>query len=116
VRLEISAAASIWIAVERVPLFKATFPGSVAAPVASTDTTTITPETAVVEIVRGRLEGLGPVTASALAQTTSLPRSAINSALAALQAEGFAMQGQFTTPAEAEPEWCERRLLARIHR
>ncbi len=33
----------------------------------------------------------------------------------ALQAEGFAMRGQFT-PGVTEEEWCERRLLARIHR
>jgi len=115
-RLEISAAASIWIAVERAPLFNAAFPGLIAPPVAGTDATSIAPETAVVEIVRGRLEGLGPVTVSALAQASALPKGSVNSALAALQAEGFAMRGQFTTPAEAEPEWCERRLLARIHR
>ena len=42
--------------------------------------------------------------------------SAVESALAALQAEGFAMRGQFTSGAAAESEWCERRLLARIHR
>ncbi len=95
-RLELSATASIWIATERLSLFS--------------------PEMAVMEIVRGRLEGLGPVTASVLGQALSLPRQPIDVALAALQAEGFAMQGQFTTPAEAEPEWCERRLLARIHR
>jgi len=96
VRLEVAAGSSIWIAVERLPLF--------------------TPEMAVTEIVRGRLEGLGPVTASALAQALTLARAPIDVALAALQAEGFAMQGQFTTPSLAEPEWCERRLLARIHR
>ena len=38
----------------------------------------------------------------------------IAAALAALEAEGFAMRGRFTPAAEAE-EWCERRLLARIH-
>jgi ATP-dependent helicase Lhr and Lhr-like helicase len=114
--LDISAAASIWIAVERAPLFKAAYPGLISTPAAATDAASIAPEAAVVEIVRGRLEGLGPVTPSALVQATSFPRSSVNTALAALQAEGFAMQGQFTTPAEAEPEWCERRLLARIHR
>src|SRR5262249_23887057 len=35
--------------------------------------------------------------------------------LAALEAEGFAMRGRFTPDADTE-EWCERRLLARIHR
>ena len=36
-------------------------------------------------------------------------------ALAALEVEGFALRGRFT-PAAAAEEWCERRLLARIHR
>src|SRR5205807_8372168 len=46
-----------------------------------------------------------------------LGRSAndIAGALAALEAEGFALRGRFT-PGAATPEWCERRLLARIHR
>jgi ATP-dependent Lhr-like helicase len=50
-----------------------------------------------------------------MAQTLDVPLSQINVALAALQSEGFAMQGRFT-PAAQEAEWCERRLLARIHR
>src|SRR5207237_762307 len=38
-----------------------------------------------------------------------------SAALTALETEGFAMRGRFTPGAETE-EWCERRLLARIHR
>ncbi len=73
-----------------------------------------------VEIVRGRLEGLGPVTASAMAE--SLRAACIagsTSHCAALEAEGFAMRGRFGAAPGAdsgEEEWCERRLLARIHR
>ena len=73
-------------------------------------------EDALVEIVRGRLEGVGPTTSAAIAASLGLPVSSIESALARLQAEGFAMRGQFTPGAVAEGEWCERRLLARIHR
>jgi ATP-dependent Lhr-like helicase len=65
--------------------------------------------------VRGRLGGLGPATASALAQSLSLPSQDVDIALAALQGEGFAMRGRFT-PNAIEDEWCDRRLLARIHR
>jgi ATP-dependent Lhr-like helicase len=80
-----------------------------------------------VEIVRGRLEGLGPVTASAIADSLALPASRINIALGKLEAEGFAMRGRFGPGSVqgsgtargsgiAEEEWCERRLLARVHR
>src|SRR5262249_24298216 len=75
-----------------------------------------THEEALVEVVRGRLEGVGPTTSVAIAASLGLPVSAIEAALAALQAEGFAMRGQFSPGATAESEWCERRLLARIHR
>src|SRR5213078_3161098 len=82
--------------------------------------------------LRGRLEGLGPTTVDALANSFALPADRIQIALAKLEGEGFAMQGQFTplgtqpSPAasiedqhagtRAYPEWCSRRLLARIHR
>jgi ATP-dependent Lhr-like helicase len=69
---------------------------------------------ALIEIVRGRLEGQGPVTQSAFAAALGLEPREITAALAALQTEGFALCGRFS-PASAEDEWCERRLLARIH-
>jgi ATP-dependent Lhr-like helicase len=69
---------------------------------------------ALVEIARGRLEGSGPVTEAALAGVLGLAAEQIQPALLALQTEGFAMRGRFTPGSEAE-EWCDRRLLARIH-
>ncbi len=75
----------------------------------------VTEEAALVELVRGRLETLGPVTASSLAESIDLPLVKIEQALTALENEGFVFRGQFT-PDAAALEWCERRLLARIHR
>jgi ATP-dependent Lhr-like helicase len=66
-----------------------------------------------VEIVRGRLEGLGPVAAAAIAASLGQPESRIHIALIALEGQGSAMRGRFGGAGE---EWCERRLLARIHR
>jgi ATP-dependent helicase Lhr and Lhr-like helicase len=111
-----AAGHAYWVTAERVPLVRAVFAGaslhpSIEAPEAYNKVWTR--DEALVEIVRGRLEGLGPVTAAAIATSLNLPRSDIDIALAALQAEGFAMRGQFSTNTE---EWCERRLLARIHR
>ncbi|MGD8430742.1 MAG: ATP-dependent DNA helicase, partial [Ectothiorhodospiraceae bacterium] len=64
-------------------------------------------------IVRSRLEGLGPVTADALAAPLRLSRQRIEQTLHRLQSEGFVVTGRFAADA---PQWCERRLLARIHR
>ena len=74
-----------------------------------------TPEDALREILRGRLGGSGPATAAELAEILNLPATRIEQALYALQTEGFVLRGQFTPGLGAE-EWCERRLLARIHR
>jgi ATP-dependent Lhr-like helicase len=68
-----------------------------------------------VEIVRGRLTGLGPVHAADIAAMLNLPQVDIDTALATLETEGYAMRGQFT-PGASDAEWCERHLLARIHR
>jgi ATP-dependent Lhr-like helicase len=72
-------------------------------------------DASMVDIVRGRLEGLGPVTAASIADSLGFSTATIDIALAALQAEGFAMRGRYTSEARQD-EWCERRLLARIHR
>jgi ATP-dependent Lhr-like helicase len=67
------------------------------------------------ELVRGRMETVGPVTAAALSRFFALPESEIAAALLALEAEGFILRGHFH-PGVSEIEWCDRRLLARIHR
>jgi ATP-dependent Lhr-like helicase len=107
-----------WVATERRPLVEAAYPGAAFEPnveVPVEYARSYSREEAIVELVRGRLEGLGPVTVGTLAAAFAMPVAQISAALAALQAEGFAMRGQFT-PGVQEEEWCERRLLARIHR
>ncbi|MGH7032060.1 MAG: Lhr family helicase, partial [Stellaceae bacterium] len=110
---------ALWVAAERLPQFQALWPEAeldppIAAPEPHKDRVW-SPDDALVEILRGRLEGLGPVTEAALARPFGLAPTEIAAALAALEREGFAMRGRFT-PGAAVPEWCERRLLARVHR
>jgi len=110
---------SLWIAAERLPQFRALWPDArvepgVAAPQAYAEREWPAEE-ALVDILRGRLEGLGPVSETTLAEPLGLEPHDIAPALVALETEGFAMRGHFTPDAAAE-EWCERRLLARIHR
>src|SRR5204862_407416 len=65
------------------------------------------------EVVRGWVTCLGPFTASGLARRLRLPVSEVE--LAQLESEGLLLRGRFTAGA-GELEWCERTLLARIHR
>ncbi|HEV8029858.1 MAG TPA: DEAD/DEAH box helicase [Stellaceae bacterium] len=110
---------ALWVTAERLPQFQALWPDAmldppIVAPAAQAQKEWPAHES-LVEIIRGRLEGLGPVTQAALAAPLGFAPDAITPALAALQAEGFALRGNFT-PDTPEDEWCERRLLARVHR
>jgi len=67
--------------------------------------------------VRGWMESLGPITAATLSETLAMPSEAIESALLQLETEGQVMRGRFHPQlAPDETEWCNRRILARIHR
>jgi ATP-dependent Lhr-like helicase len=105
------------VAAERLPEFNAVHPAARVVPpivVPAEYAKAWSREEALVEIVRGRLEGLGPVTAARLAESIAVPVNEVDIALLALEGEGFVMRGSFTP--DAGTEWCERRLLARITR
>lgn len=138
----------VFITAERLPLFAAVFSNAAFDPPLTVPATHVkewSREEALREIVRGRLEGLGPTTASSIAQSLGVAPTDIDTALLALEAEGSAMRGQFESvagvglratsysqndtrtlspdcelsPVACSPspvQWCSRRLLARIHR
>ena len=67
--------------------------------------------------VRGWMESIGPVRVAALAETLAFPRDEVEAALLQLESEGQAMRGRYSPDlAAGETEWCNRRILARIHR
>ncbi len=114
-----AATQTFYIAAERIPMLRAIFPEALAK------VELILPESmlrktweradAIRELVRGRMEVCGPITVGELVDTLVLQRSEIDAALLALEAEGFVLRGKFH-PQSNEQEWCDRRLLARIHR
>jgi ATP-dependent Lhr-like helicase len=71
-----------------------------------------TREEAIIELLRGRLTITGPITARALASSLGIEEREADAALLALESEGIVLRGTFEGP----NEWCDRRLLARIHR
>jgi ATP-dependent Lhr-like helicase len=118
-RLRLPASgATVWITAERLADFRAVWPDATMAPPIAAPTRqaarTPSPEDGLIEILRGRLEGLGPVSQPTLAAPLGLAPATLTGALAALEAEGFAMRGRFSADA-GNDQWCERRLLARIH-
>jgi ATP-dependent Lhr-like helicase len=108
-----------WIAAERLAQVQTVYPDSITEP------PLIAPEStrkrsweraeALREFVRGRMEISGPITISELSNFFRVPSSEIEGSLIALEGEGFILRGKFR-PGASELEWCDRRLLARIHR
>ncbi|MGB7217747.1 MAG: DEAD/DEAH box helicase [Vicinamibacterales bacterium] len=113
--------ASFWVAAERLATATCLYPESRLDPaIASVERSpAASREAAAIEAVRGWLESTGPTTAAALAARLALPREIVEGALLALESEGQILRGRFTLSArgaDADLEWCNRRLLARIHR
>jgi len=129
--------AVVWCAAERLPELRAIHPDLAVEPAieppASRSARTWTRDEALVEIVRGRLAIVGPTTSADLAAPLAVDLTDIDTALLALESEGVVLRGAFTRTANNEPgttndepratnvaiaavEWCDRRLLARIHR
>ncbi|GAB3371794.1 DEAD/DEAH box helicase [Lysobacter rhizosphaerae] len=116
-RLQIGS--GLWFAAERLPQAAVLHPLTVREPVieapAEFAQETWSREDALVELLRSRLTGLGPTPVAALTTALALPQSDVDFALLKLEGEGYVMRGRFS-PDAIEEEWCERHLLARIHR
>ena len=110
--------ARLWVAAERLSQLQALHPQAamqpvIAAPAGFSDARAR--DDALRELVRCRLGGMGVTTAAAIADALVSPRGDVDLALLVLEQEGFVMRGRFT-PGASDDEWCERHLLARIHR
>ncbi|WP_316367601.1 DEAD/DEAH box helicase [Candidatus Thiodiazotropha sp. CDECU1] len=107
----------LWVAAERLQALSLICPEHTMSPeieaLAASEADRVT--SAVTEILRSRLECLGPVTVEQLAKPLALATAEVERALTELEQEGYVIQGHFD-PRESKLEWCERGLLARIHR
>src|SRR5581483_8094299 len=94
----LGAAGGLWVAAERLPMLEAVFPGAVCTPplaVPERERAQVwTRESAVRELVRGRLEVAGPTTAAEIAGALGLPAAEVEFALGALEHEGFVLRGR----------------------
>ena len=108
----------LWCAAERLAEIEAALGGGHADPplvLPGELRTSPGRDAALAELIRARLGCLGPVTAARLASDLGLAPVDVEVALVGLEAEGSVLRGRFTAGG-ATIEWCERRLLARIHR
>jgi ATP-dependent Lhr-like helicase len=105
----------VWVAAERIKTFSILFPGArFETQAAEIDEPVFARDDALLQLVRGWMAHSGPVEIPWLARTVGLPAADIEPAMIRLEGEGRVLRGQFT--GSAPIEWCDRRLLARIHR
>ncbi|UVE16330.1 DEAD/DEAH box helicase [Pseudomonas sp. LS44] len=116
--LQLDDQPALWVAAERLALWQVLLPDATGVPAISAPAgydQLWEAEPALVEVVRARLSGFGPLPLARIAVDLRQPEPVVNLALLALEREGYVLRGRFT-PDGAEEEWCERHLLARIHR
>ncbi|WP_415844316.1 DEAD/DEAH box helicase [Stutzerimonas zhaodongensis] len=117
-RMQVAQGRALWLPIERLSLLRSIYPSATCEPalrpLPGLDQLTGEDE-ALAELVRARLTGFGPLPIPLIARPLALPASAVALALTRLETEGYVLRGRFTAGAD-EDEWCERHLLARIHR
>ncbi len=115
-RLQIDPEHSLWLARERLTCLQALYPQAQSAlPTLPGFDEPWTADDALIEVIRARLGAFGPLPLAAIAEPLALMPASVHQALAHLEREGYVLRGQFT-PGSPVEEWCERHLLARIHR
>jgi len=132
-----------WVAAERARMFSVLFPKARFEPQPADLEGDAPPrDDAVLAMVTGWMTHIGPTSLAQLGAVVGLPAAEIEQALLRMEASGAVLRGSFgvastvvelrstrpfdsaqgglsgaPVPTQPEPhEWCERRLLARIHR
>jgi ATP-dependent helicase Lhr and Lhr-like helicase len=111
-------AGGLWVAADRLAELSAIHPVAAVSPALDLHSDRSEPwhrEEALREVLRSRMEGLGPTTVADVAGSLAVSEADVTIAFAALEAQGSLFRGSFRPNAKGV-EWCERRLLARIHR
>jgi len=108
---------AFWVATERKQAFEQIYPAArFDSSLPQIESVVPSRDDALLAMITGWMGHLGPATASQLGQRLALPAQEVDKVLLRLEAGGAILRGKFSGSAGEELEWCERRLLARIHR
>ena len=114
--------AAYWVASERLSVFMQIFPSArFETPLPHVEWQELSRQEALLACVTGWIAHSGPITASQLSAVLALSVPDIEKSLLHLESRGVVLRGKFTSSLSHDivagsTEWCERRLLARIHR
>jgi ATP-dependent helicase Lhr and Lhr-like helicase len=105
-----------WVAAERVPTFSALFsPASFESTLPHVGKE-VSRDQALLSALTGWMAHMGPCTSGELAAILGISEPNANETLLRMESSGSVLRGQFTGASWGETEWCDRRLLARIHK
>jgi ATP-dependent Lhr-like helicase len=106
-----------WVTAERTKFAASIFPGiSFDSSIAEIEQPAPAREEALSALLNGWLQHAGPIDAPVLARVLNLPESEISNSFLRIEAAGTILRGHFADAHSGAVEWCERRLLSRIHR
>jgi len=106
-----------WVATEKARCFCLLFPSAqFEHPLPEVPSEQPSRDDATLSLVQGWMSHLGPTGAGRMSRMLGIAENEIEKALLRMEATGSILRGKFTDPKVAETEWCDRRLLARIHR
>src|SRR5712675_3535909 len=106
-----------WVAAEKAKQFLVLFPEAIfESELPDVNCEPVPRENVLVSCLGGWLLHIGPATKSALSDLLGFRSADVEQTLLRLEASGAVLRGQFTQASRDEIEWCDRRLLARIHR
>jgi len=110
-------ARTYWVAAEKAATFAAIFPHAVFdSPLPSIEQSQPSREDALLACLTGWFAHSGPTTAHALSELLGIAASDVENTILRLEASGAILRGSFTGESGGEIEWCNRRVLARIHK
>ena len=103
-----------WYSVEKAKTFSIIYPQALLNhQLQDIEESTLDQEDCIFNMIRNWMYSIGPTISNTLSHLLALPLSEVEQALLRLEAMGIILRGNFQTV--TEQEWCERRLLARIH-
>jgi ATP-dependent Lhr-like helicase len=107
---------SYWVAAERAKAFVSLFPSAAFDSVPPAVGGETSPEDALLSLLTGWMSHIGPCTSRELSALLGISDGDADKTLRRMESSGAILRGQFTDAGSGETQWCERRLLARIHK
>jgi ATP-dependent Lhr-like helicase len=106
-----------WFAAEKAHTFAALFPEArLESQLPDIEAQETSRDDALLACVTGWMAHVGPISIAALSELLASTSTDLDKTFLRMESSGSILRGHFTAGSSEEMEWCDRRLLARIHK